>query len=57
MKGYTRLHAIAHCRDCDWIEEGYLIAPKLAIKHHKETGHGIDIELGFWREIKRRDAE
>jgi hypothetical protein len=52
MKGYKRIHGIAHCEECDWQEEGYLICIKEAEKHHKDTGHKIAIELGFYRSIE-----
>ena len=51
MKGYKTVHYIAHCRDCDWTNEDYRRAGKEAGKHHKETGHKIDLEIGLWREI------
>jgi len=53
MKNYKRIHGIAHCEDCDFQEEGFRDCVKLAEKHHKKTGHQINIELGFWRQIKR----
>ena len=52
MKGYTRIHGIAHCQDCDWRDEDFEKCVKEAEKHHKETGHTIDIELGYWRKIE-----
>ena len=43
MKGYKKIHRIAKCRECDWNGEGFLEARK----HHKETGHIIDLEMGL----------
>lgn len=53
MKGYKRIHGIAHCKDCEWQEEGYVVCVLEAQKHHKKTGHEISIELGFTRTIRR----
>ena len=53
MRSYKLIHAIAHCADCKWEEEGYLVAVKEAEKHHKKTGHEINIEKGYWRKINR----
>jgi len=45
------IHKIAHCRDCDWIEDGYKVSQRMARKHCSETGHTIDIETGTWGEM------
>jgi hypothetical protein len=54
MKGYSRIHGIAHCSECDWQEEDYRTVLKNSKKHHKETGHEINIELGYWRKIEAK---
>lgn len=49
MRGYKLIHGIAHCQDCDWKEEKFTKASSEARKHHKQTGHTVDVELGFWK--------
>lgn len=55
MKGYSRIHGIAFCQDCEWREEDYRICTKKAREHCFQTGHTIDIELGFWRKLKQTE--
>ena len=55
MKGYKRVHGLAHCQDCDWSEEGFMIFAFEAKKHHKKTGHEIALEIGLTRTIQRSD--
>ena len=52
-KGYRMadngvIHAIAHCRNCDWTEEDVNIALKKGREHSKKTGHIVDVEVGRW---------
>ncbi len=42
------LHAIAHCRDCDWKEEDYETALRKGREHSRKTGHIVDAETGYW---------
>ncbi len=41
------IHCIAHCNDCTWIEEGYLIAAREATKHSRRTRHTVAVEQGI----------
>lgn len=47
------IHKIAHCTECDWIEENFLISLKEARKHAEKTGHSVTIETGTWEEVKK----
>lgn len=39
-------HAVAKCKDCDWIEEDYLKnVPDLAMEHSRNTKHKVDITV------------
>jgi hypothetical protein len=40
------IHAIADCRNCDWHCETRN-AMGLAAKHHKATGHIVNVETGW----------
>jgi len=53
MKGYQKVHHIAHCQDCKWEEGDYIIASKEANKHFKKTGHTIDIEIGLCKQLRK----
>lgn len=53
MKGYKKIHHIAHCQDCKWEEEDYNLATSKANRHFKETGHTIDLEIGLWKQLRR----
>lgn len=47
-----RVHVILRCMDCDWDTQDFIEGPKLASKHHNETGHHIVGEYGYavdWR--------
>jgi len=46
-----RIHCIAHCTKCDWIEEGMTAAIPAAHKHTRETGHEVAVEEGIWIRI------
>lgn len=50
MKGYTCIHAIAKCKDCDWIDEDFMTAQKTAREHHKQNNHDVNIEIGYFKE-------
>lgn len=52
MKGYKKIHAIAHCRDCNFKDEDFQTAQETARKHNKEKGHTVDVEIGYWRMYK-----
>jgi hypothetical protein len=41
------VHAIAYCQNCDWYNEQYTTARELARRHHKKTGHEVDVELTY----------
>ncbi len=43
---YGMIHCIAHCKVCDWIDEGLSTAKKMARQHSSETGHSVAIEVG-----------
>lgn len=40
------IHQIAHCQDCDWMNEDYHCANKEGRKHTRKTGHTVSIETG-----------
>jgi hypothetical protein len=42
------LHQIAHCRNCEWINENHLSARKEGKKHAKKNKHIVDVETGVW---------
>ena len=41
------IHAIAHCRDCDFMDDNYLTAQKSGRDHHIKTGHKVGIETAY----------
>jgi len=41
------IHCIAHCDDCPWMEEDFLIAKNAGIRHRKKTGHTVNIQEGL----------
>ncbi len=46
---------IAHCRDCEWKQEGYRNALALAARHCDFTKHTVDVEQTlhveyYWKE-------
>lgn len=49
MKGFHKIHAIAHCSDCDWKEEDFRIATRKGRIHHKNTNHEVNVEIGLWK--------
>ena len=48
MKGYCKIHAIAHCQECDWTEEHYEKAQSAGKYHNKKTGHKVCVEVGYF---------
>lgn len=40
-------HAVARCRDCDFIDEDYRTANKSAQEHCDKTGHKMTLESGY----------
>ena len=57
MKGWSRIHAYAHCDECDWdysdIISGihhHRIGEK-SQKHANETGHKVSAEIGFIKDF------
>lgn len=47
------IHCIAHCSDCDWMEEAFMIAARKATQHHKQTGHTVHVEQGHHYKITK----
>ncbi len=45
-KHYGMIHCIAHCKHCEWVEEGHKVAKMEANKHSRKTGHTVAIEVG-----------
>jgi hypothetical protein len=41
------VHAIAHCMDCDWECQDYLMVQRKAAYHAKTKGHRVSAELGY----------
>jgi len=40
-------HAVARCRDCDFVDENYLTAQRSASEHCDTTGHKMTLEVGY----------
>lgn len=39
-----KIGCLAHCQDCEWMEELYTKATKEGRKHSEKTGHKVNIE-------------
>jgi hypothetical protein len=57
MKGWNRIHAYAHCDECDWdytdICDG-IHHHKIGVeaqRHADETGHRVSAEIGFAKDF------
>lgn len=48
------IHCIAECADCEWRNESYRHAQKLARNHVKKTGHTVKVDQGFVYELEGR---
>ncbi len=55
--GKFLIGAMAHCQDCDWEEEGYMIAQKEARKHAVKTGHTVHIETVYSQTYNPKEEE
>lgn len=57
MKGWSRIHAYAHCEECDWdytdITQGvhYHKIGEKAQCHANETGHKVSGEISFIKDF------
>lgn len=58
MKGWNRIHAYAHCEDCDWdytdIRKG-VHHHKIGVeaqRHANKTGHRVLAEIGFSKDYE-----
>lgn len=49
-------HVLACCKVCDFQEELYTTAAKLATKHVKKTGHTVTVEQGVTYEVSKHPA-
>lgn len=54
MRGYKCIHGVAHCENCEWYSQDYNDITKMARKHHLHTGHIVTVELGFWKQYKKK---
>jgi len=50
-----RVHAIARCCECDFSEDWYLDAETKAKGHVLESGHRVEMEIGFTFERETTD--
>ena len=48
-----QVREIVFDEDCDWEEQLWTIAQKEATKHHKKTGHQVNIEVGYVKIYQR----
>lgn len=48
------IHALARCCVCQWQDENYLTAQKQSAKHVHQTGHVVQLELGYLAEYSKR---
>ena len=49
--------AVAHCYECGWGEEGYMIAQKEARRHAIKTGHTVHIETTYSQKYNPKKEE
>ena len=40
------IHCVARCNVCGWFDDNYKVAELNAIKHCKETGHSVEVDIG-----------
>lgn len=52
LRGPKQLvHCIAHCSECEWVDEDRNYASRFAMRHAKNTGHQVCIEFGYSQHI------
>lgn len=51
------VHCIAHCNECEWIDESQHYASRFAMRHAKNTGHSVAIEFGYSQHIEDYDKK
>ena len=56
IKSFGVVHALAYCKDCDWINEGYKNAQATAAIHARKHRHKVDVEIGMAGYYDGREA-
>ena len=62
MKGWSRVHAVAECTECDWVYTDIDLGlfghkHKLGVeaqRHADETGHEVHGEISFIKDFNRK---
>lgn len=53
MKGYTPIHVMADCEECEYFDDNYQTAQKGASYHHRKTGHTVHVEVGYMKRYQK----
>lgn len=56
-KGFSVIHCIATCQDCDWVNERYKNAQATGAIHAKKHRHLVHVEIGLSGDYDGRDAK